>query len=153
MDGRQLLIHPLAALVAHQTRDGHGHGLDDLAVLHQHDAALLLLELLHRKGHLPVVHTHHDEVVGIVGDGERHRARLDAIATQERRGHVARPLVPLHHRHLDDIHRRIADKVALPVQPDVRRLLLGDHAAGQDADHMDMAALEVHLQLLHGEIL
>ena len=80
-------------------------------------------------------------------DREGNGTGLDAIALQEGRGDVAGGLVALDHGNLDEVDGGVADEIAGGVDLNIGGALLRDDAAGQDADDVDVAALEVHFQL------
>ena len=153
VDLLELFVDPLAGLVAHEARDGHGHGGEYLPVLHKDDAALLTLQLLDGEGHLVIIDADDNDIVRIVRDREGNGTGLDAIALQEGRGDVAGGLVALDHGNLDEVDGGVADEIAGGVDLNIGGALLRDDAAGQDADDVDVAALEVHFQLFNREIL
>ena len=84
--------------------------------------------------------------------GDSGRALLNAVAVQQRDGHVAGAVMAFHHGDFYDVLRRIIDEVPVAVPPDVGGAFAGHDAPGEDVDDLHLIGGKVHFQPHEGEI-
>ena len=65
----QLIVHRGQTLIGHQTRNFQLQLRDDLPIPDGYNAAVVFMNPVHRKSHVPVIGTDTDDVVAVVGHG------------------------------------------------------------------------------------
>ena len=128
-----LLAHGRGVQVVHEAGDGQLHEAEHLAVGHDDHAAAHLGERVGRQRHVRIVGAHHEQVVGVVGNGGGHGAALDAEALGEPDAEGAALMVALEDEGLQHVLFKVAFQGAVRHGEDGANLAVG-HRAGQHLD-------------------
>ena len=99
----QLFVDRCQGLIAHDACDGQRDFCHRLALVPDYDAAVQLHHPVGCGGAVVLAGAHHDNVVGVVGDGCGHSAGFQTVALEKADADMMGVLVALHHGNLQHV--------------------------------------------------